>query len=185
MDIEVITTQRLILRKLTPEIMDEVLTSYSDEQAKNFLGLKSDEELEKERTKHRKGLTMHNRSFVNFQLISKEAGKIIGACGFHTWLPEHQRAEIGYAITDDTYKGQGLMTEAMQLILRYGFEHMGLRRVEAFIGPQNIPSIKLVAHFHFTREGVMREHYRKNGEQQDSVVYALLKSEYRPAETDD
>lgn len=58
----------------------------------------------------------------------------IGWCGYHTWYIDHRRAEIGYAIRSDEYKAQGIMTEVMNAVLRYGFEVMNLHRIEAFIG---------------------------------------------------
>ena len=96
----------------------------------------------------------------------------------HVWYLDHNRAEIGYALTDNPEKSKGLMTEAMNSILKYGFEEMKLHRIEAFIGPENIPSLKLVAKFNFKKEGVLRQHYFKNDKMEDSAVFALLKDEY-------
>jgi RimJ/RimL family protein N-acetyltransferase len=55
---------------------------------------------------------------------------------------------------------------------------MKLHRVEAFIGPNNQPSLKLVENAGFKKEGNLREHYLKDGEWQDSGVFSLLKREY-------
>lgn len=175
---ESIETERLILRKLTPELYHQIFDTLPDTDIMTVLDLADAEALEKEKLKYRKGLSTHNRSFVNFQLLDKASHQILGACGFHTWHTEHARAEIGYALHSEERKAKGLMSEAMKAVLHYGFEHMQLNRVEAFIGPANIPSLKLVAKFGFTGEGRLRGHYCKKGIIEDSLVFGLLREEY-------
>lgn len=181
MDFEEIKTKRLLLRKLTPEVYWFIHENYTDDELMEFLALKSFCELTKEKEKYAKGLSTHNKSFVNFKLFDLHSGLHIGNCGFHTWYVEHYRAEIGYDICTETLKGKGFMTEALQSILEYGFGSMNLNRIEAFVSPQNIPSLKLMQKFGFQQEGHLRQHYNKNDEIQDSAVFSLLKHEYRPS----
>ena len=111
-------------------------------------------------------------------MVYKGTGEIIGGCGFHNWLTEHRKAELGYALTKDEYKGKGLMTEALENVIAYGFGKMNLNRIEACIGPENIPSLKLVKKFGFKEEGYLRQHYFKDNVLQDSIIFSLLKEEY-------
>lgn len=175
---EILTTNRLLLRKLSPETFDFIYHNYSDEELLVFLGLNTNEALAIEKEKHRKGLSTFNKSFCYFQVLDKTTERIIGWCGYHTWYLDHNRAEIGYGLFDDTFKQKGLMSEAMKTILDYGFKTMKLHRVEAFIGKENEASISLVRKFGFTKEGLLREHYNKNGVMEDSLVFGLLKHEY-------
>jgi len=171
-----IETERLLLRALTPDVWKSLfLNSRTNEEIMQFLGLQTTEELEHEKQKFEGGLSTWRTSFVNFQLIEKPSGNIVGSCGFHTWYLQHDRAEIGYAIAGEENRRKGYMKEAIKTVLDYGFEQMKLNRVEAFIGPQNEASIKLVTSMGFQYEGLLREHYCKNGEIQDSAVYGLLK----------
>jgi ribosomal-protein-alanine N-acetyltransferase len=55
---------------------------------------------------------------------------------------------------------------------------MYLHRIEALVGPHNIPSLKLVKSFGFREEGRLREHYFINNQLEDSIVFSLLKREY-------
>ncbi|MEW5677002.1 GNAT family protein [Flavobacterium enshiense] len=178
MTIETITTENLLLRKLTPEVYNFIFNTFSEADIIAFLGLESQTDFSKEKDKFEKGLTTYNRSFVNFQIIEKSSNEIIGACGFHTWYTEHARAEIGYALKDDRFKGKGVMTEALSEVIAYGFNTMKLNRIEAFIGTNNVASLKLVAKMGFSKEGLLRQHYCKNNFMEDSVVFSLLKSEY-------
>lgn len=178
MPFEELKTKRLILRKLTPGVLKSIYENYSDDEQMRFLGLKLKDELVLEKEKYKKGLTTFKTSFVNFKLFDKETNVHIGNCGFHTWYVDHLRAEIGYDLVDDSFKQNGLMSEALQAIIPYGFNKMNLHRIEAFVGLENIPSLKLMDKFGFTKEGLLRQHYRKNGTIEDSLVFSLLKSDY-------
>jgi ribosomal-protein-alanine N-acetyltransferase len=181
MNFTTLPTKRLLLREMTPEVYNHVFNNYPDEELKKFFGLRSDETLDQKKQTWQNGLTMFNKSFLYFQLLKKDSGENIGWCGFHTWYVQHYRAEIGYTLTIETERRNGFMKEALPEIVRYGFEQMKLHRIEAFIGPANIPSLKLVQSLGFIQEGHLREHYFKDGKIEDSVVFSLLKTEFTPA----
>lgn len=175
-----IITPRLILRPLTPETYGEVFTKYSEEELKLFFGCKTDEELAEERKKYDQGLQMYRKSLLMFHIIEKETEKVIGWCGYHTWYLPHNRAEIGYVLTDETSKRKGYMKEALPYIIDYGFDRMNLHRIEAMVGPDNQASLRLVKGLGFVEEGLLREHYFIDGKFYDSLVFSLLKKEYNP-----
>lgn len=180
MELEELTTSRLILRKLTPEIFDYIYRELPKPQQIKFLGLNSKEELEVEKKKYKEGLWTYNKKFLYFQLLEQKNNNIIGWCGYHTWYLDHERAEIGYGLFKEEYKNRGLMSEAILPIIDYGFVKMELNRIEAFIEPKNLASIKLIKKLNFVKEGQLREHYYnyKNNQVEDSIVYSLLRREY-------
>lgn len=178
MNTKELQTERLKLKKLTPEIFQFAFENLSESQLLSFFGFDSIAELEMEKEKYKKGISTYNKTFLYFQLIEKETDKIIGWCGFHTWYIEHKRAEIGYVMTDENFKDKGLMTEAIKPIIEYGFTIMQLNRIEAFVEPENIPSLKLIEKLNFVKEGLLRKHYFKNNRMEDSIVFSILKSEY-------
>lgn len=177
----ILETGRLRLRALTPVVYDTLFTQCTDTEIMDFLGLNNREELAEERARQMAGRSTWRTSFVNFQMVDKTSGAMIGHCGFHTWYLQHRRAEIGYALSDDAHKRKGYMTEALKAVMDYGFREMDLNRVEAFIGTQNQASIRLVTAIGFTHEGQMRGHYCKNGVIEDSLIYGLLRDEYLAA----
>ncbi|MNS60850.1 putative ribosomal N-acetyltransferase YdaF [compost metagenome] len=176
---ETIETERLTLRKLTDDVYRSIFNNHSDNEIKQLFGIGTDEDLKVETEKVKKGLSTFNKTFLYFHLIDKQTNNIIGWCGYHTWYLDHFRAEIGYGLFDEAVKAKGIMTEALKPIIQYGFETMKLNRIEAFLSPDNIPSLKLVQKFGFTKEGHLREHYNKDNKLEDSVVFSLLKSEYK------
>lgn len=179
MTFETIETERLILRKLTDEVYHAIFKNHSDDEIKQLFGIKTDESLKVEKEKARKGVSTYNKTFLYFHLIDKKTSSVIGWCGYHTWYQDHFRAEIGYGLTNEADRAKGIMTEAIKPIIQYGFETMKLNRIEAFLSPENIPSLKLVEKFGFTKEGHLREHFNVGNKLEDSAVYSLLKSEYK------
>ena len=178
MKFEEIITDRLILRKLTQESFDFIYSDMSQDEQLDILGFTSIEILLEEKEKYKKGLSTNNKKFLYHQLIDKKTSAIIGWCGFHTWYTDHNRAEIGYGLFDDNYKNKGIMTEAIISIVNYGFNNMNLERIEAFVSPNNMPSIKLLKRMKFKKEGFLKHHYFHNSKMDDSIIFALLKSEY-------
>jgi len=176
---ETLVTNRLQLRKLSPEVFKHLYSHYTPDQQMEFLGLDK-EDLAAEKAKYDKGYATFNKSYCYFKIVAQESQKVIGWCGFHTWYTDHHRAEIGYGLYEDGYKQQGLMSEALKAILDYGFHEMGLHRVEALIGKENQASLALVKKFGFQYEGNLREHYNVAGTMEDSLIFGLLKHEYKP-----
>jgi [ribosomal protein S5]-alanine N-acetyltransferase len=78
----------------------------------------------------------------------------------------------------DSDKGKGLMTEALAVALHYGFTELNLHRIAALVANDNIPSVKLLQRFGFTKEGTLREDYVVDGKSEDSDCYSLLKWEW-------
>ena len=171
-------TPRLLLRKLTIKEYDDLFENYTQQDAMTFLGMTSEEEFLEHKKKYEGGMSTYRTSFVFFQLIEKDSARIIGDCCFHTWYVPHFRAEIGYGLKEDKDKNKGYMKEALFPVVAYGFEDMGLNRIEAFISPNNIPSQKLVTGLGFKEEGRLREHYCKNGVIEDSLIFGLLRKEF-------
>jgi [ribosomal protein S5]-alanine N-acetyltransferase len=175
---ETIETPRLLLRIITPEVLDNMFGTLSESELKQELGSETEEEWQKELWRYDGSYTKYNQSMVFFQLRDKNSGAFLGGCGFHTWFPEHRRAEVGYHLKNQEMMGKGLMTEALKPVIEYGFETMSLNRIEAVIGPDNLASQRLVKRLGFEQEGYMKQHYNSNGVLVDSILFALLREDY-------
>ncbi len=175
----ILETERLRLQRVDPRIFNELFSNYKQDEIISFFGFTNEQEYLKEKERFESGATMYNKSFLYFLIQEKESGITIGSCGFHTWYLSHNRAEIGYAISHEEMKRKGFMTEAIRRVIEYGFDEMHLNRIEAFIGPFNEPSIKLLERLGFTREGLLRQHYTKNGKAEDSLVFGLLRNDFQ------
>ena len=68
---EVLETKRLKLRKLDQVVFDFIFNNYALDELQSFLALQSQEEVEIEKEKYRKGFSTFNKTFLYFQLIEK------------------------------------------------------------------------------------------------------------------
>lgn len=179
MKFETIETERLLIQKLDSQTMNIIFKTNKENEIKRILGITNEQEFDRQKKIHEKGYESYNQKMLNFQIVEKQSNTIIGNCGFHSWNPQHHRAEIGYALNSDEFKNKGFMKEALGKILQYGFNELDMNRIEALIDENNTPSKKLLEYFGFTREGNLREHYLVDGIFEDSMMYSLLKSEYK------
>ncbi|MCU7619132.1 GNAT family N-acetyltransferase [Chryseobacterium sp. PBS4-4] len=178
MTFETIETDRLILQKMDSKTMNQIFETKSENEIKNILGITSEEEFARHKKIYQYGYESYNQKMMNFKIIHKQSSQVIGNCGFHTWNPQHCRAEIGYDLNSDEFKNKGYMKETLKKVIEFGFREMKLNRIEALIDENNTPSRKLLDHFGFTKEGIVRGHYLVDGIFEDSVLYSLLKYEY-------
>ncbi|MGN6464031.1 MAG: GNAT family N-acetyltransferase [Rhizobiaceae bacterium] len=88
-----------------------------------------------------------------------------------------QSAQIGYWV-GEKHAGKGLMLEAVNLVIPYAFDTLGLHRIEAACIPGNRRSIRVLEKARFTREGLLRSYLRINGSWQDHYLYALIASDF-------
>lgn len=173
----IITTDRLLLKAMTPELYRHVFEQYDDDALKMLFHM-DDSRLAQCKDRLQKGMSSYATTFLYFLMQDKQNGNTIGTAGFYRWFQEQDRAEIGYDMSNEAYRKQGLTKEAAKRIVQYGFEDMNLHRIEAFASPKNIGSIKILEGLGMKYEGLLREHYKKDGRYEDSACYAILKNEY-------
>lgn len=178
LNFEIIETERLILKGLTPVDMNYIFENFTKPEIKRILGHRSEDDYLKEESKQKNGYSSYNRSFILFLLMDRSSDKIIGRCGLHNWNMEHKRAEIGYVMEDENFKKKELMTEAVSAIIDYGFNKMNLNRIEALVGIDNVASLRIMEKFNFIKEGVLRQHFHISDTYEDSVLFSKLLSEY-------
>ncbi|MEY3398130.1 MAG: hypothetical protein RL220_724, partial [Bacteroidota bacterium] len=68
--------------------------------------------------------------------------------------------------------------EAVVAVVDFGFSKLNLHRIEALIGTNNLPSLKIIEKLGFTQEGLLRKHYLVNDVFEDSLVFSKLAEEY-------
>ena len=106
-------------------------------------------------------------------------GKWVGSMGFHTIRQRHEWAEIGYWLSKDC-NGKGIMTECVKAMINYGFNDLGLHRVQIKCDADNVKSKAIPERLGFTLEGTTREdHKKEDGRFSDGLIYGLLRDEWR------
>lgn len=107
----------------------------------------------------------------------KNTGQIIGGIGLLKIDRRSKNAEVGYWLSKK-YWGQEIASEALKLILDFGFKKLKLMRFYARVMHPNIASMKLLEKAGFKYEGRMRKHIFKNGKWMDELRYAILREEH-------
>jgi [ribosomal protein S5]-alanine N-acetyltransferase len=174
----VLETERFRLRKVEEEDAPQVFDYFSKDEVTRYYDLDSFQE-------EKQAIEIINRWNGRFQknegirwgIALKETDEIIGSCGFHQWEKEHFKAEVGFEV-HPTYWSQGVMSEVLRPILRYGFEEMSLNRIEAFYDPENTASKKCLEKSGFMFEGILRKAAFEKGIFCDAAVCSLLKEEF-------
>ena len=111
-------------------------------------------------------------------IVSKADGHMIGTFTYHEWSPAFRRASFGYALAR-RYWNQGIMTEVLARMLRFGFEVMDLNRIEATCDNENVGSYRVMEKNGMRQEGLLRQHMEFKGRVRDSRLYAILRDEWQ------
>lgn len=171
-------TERLILRRVDNNDYKEVLSLRSNPETMKYIPrpiLKNDEEALAHilmiETK------IQNNEGINWAITIKGDPKLIGVIGHYRIQLENYRAEIGYMILPE-FNGQGIVTEAVKEVVKYGFEIMKLHSIEAVIDPDNVASANVLKKNGFVKEAHLKENEFHEGRFYDSVIYSILNKEY-------
>jgi len=170
----ILRTSRLMLRKVSRIDVHEIFFLRSDPRIMKYLDKAAAHTVDDAVTFIDKIESQEKSAeAIMWAIVMNNEEKLIGTIGFWNMTPEHYRAEIGYALYPDK-QGKGIMQEAMEAVLNYGFRVMHLHSVEANVNPGNAGSIKLLERNGFVREGYYRENYFFDGRFLDSAIYSLL-----------
>ncbi|OON70479.1 GNAT family N-acetyltransferase [Hymenobacter sp. CRA2] len=168
-------TERLLLRRIVLADAPTIFFLRSDEQVMRYL----DREPTATLAEAEDFVRMIDSSLVENRGITwglarvGEEDQLLGTCGLWRMDAENHRGEIGYALHPAAW-GQGLMSEALAAVCRYGFETLHLHSIEGNVNPANAASIKLLERQGFVREAYFRENYHFRGQFLDSAIYSLL-----------
>ena len=120
-----LTTERLILREVIAEDAPDLLAFRGDPEVQryNLVPMKDTREaLALVRTMQGWYMT---RYAIQWGITLPGEDRVLGLCGLHDWNRQHRRASLGYDLVRSHW-GQGLAYEAMQAVLRFGFDEMDL-----------------------------------------------------------
>ena len=113
---------------------------------------------------------------ITWAIVEKNNHQLIGDFGIWKIDRQNSRGEIGYILHPDFWK-KGYMKEAMNVIIRFGFNHLNLHSYKANVNIENENSKALLLNFGFKLEAYFRENFYYDGRFLDSEIYCLLKSD--------
>jgi RimJ/RimL family protein N-acetyltransferase len=105
-------------------------------------------------------------------------GRLIGDIRLHSMNDHDRRAALAVGLLDPDLLGQGIGTQAMRLILEYGFATLGLNRVTLRVVDYNARAIAAYKKLGFKHEGRERQSARVGETYHDDIIMGLLASEW-------
>ncbi|MBK8497801.1 MAG: GNAT family N-acetyltransferase [Flavobacteriales bacterium] len=110
---------------------------------------------------------------VQWAITVKGDDVFIGLIGFWRMEKEHHLAELGYMLAHEHW-GKGYISEAIGALIPFGFNTLGLHRIEAITRPENAASIRALEKNGFVREAHFKENIFWNGSFHDSLHFGRL-----------
>lgn len=140
----ILTTNRIILRELSVDDIDELCRIYSELKTIQFLDtMLIDPILEKEKHIAYIKNMYQLYGFGLWGVFRKEDNRLIGRCGIEFKIIDgKEEYEIGYLIANE-YQRQGYGSEAADAVIKYCFEELQIPSIVAIIDKKNLPSIQL------------------------------------------
>ncbi|MCG8398493.1 GNAT family N-acetyltransferase [Bacillus atrophaeus] len=174
----IIETKRLLLREVELEDAKDMLIYLSDQDVVKPMGLEPFETTSDVCEEIRWYTSIYEKGTgIRWGITLKDTGIVIGSCGFLNRIAKHYRAEVGYELSKDYWR-KGIVSEALEAVVKYGYNCLQLERIEALIEPSNIPSIKLVEKQGFSREGLLRYYEFACGTFEDLYMYSMIKGDF-------
>ena len=154
-----IETERLILRLLRPDDLDDLCVLFGDPEVMQYIGagrVWSRDELA-ERIEAGRSLHLeHGMSFWGVELRS--TGELIGQCGLVPIERKGPEIEVGYRL-GKRFWGMGYASEGAMASVEYGFEAIGLERIIAVAHPENVVSHRVLEKVGLRRVGPTDRYY--------------------------
>jgi len=113
--------------------------------------------------------------------IENKIGELIGVCrlSFINW--QTRSAETGIYIKIEE-EGKGYGTEALRMLVDFGFNQANLHRIKAGIRADNTASIEIFNKVGFEVEGTLRDSFFRNGRYYDTIVMSILEKDLNERE---
>jgi RimJ/RimL family protein N-acetyltransferase len=107
-------------------------------------------------------------------VITTSSDEILGHIEFFKTVNYLDEFELSYILYTPEQRGRGVMTEAVNLMVRYLFETKNINRIRLVIHPDNAASRRLAEKCHFRHEGTARGAWYNKGKHHDVEIYAIL-----------
>src|SRR5437773_976393 len=175
-------------------MLGQLLNADYQDQAKRFQGLPNgaakDEELKKTQVLLDKVIDAYARAvavsegdtrnvlsqgdeWYSFAVLDQSSGRFLGGVGINFINRVHQFANLGYWVRTSA-AGRGVATRATRLAARFGFQALGLNRIEIVAAVDNIASQRVAERAGAVREGILRHRLSINGVPHDAVLFSLV-----------
>lgn len=165
-----LTTDRLLLRRSNESDLHQILFLRSDAEMNKYIKRTPMKDLrEAAAFSSRIDKQMQNGESVEWMITLKEDQKMIGSICLWNFSDDRKQAETGYALHAD-FQRKGIMTEALQAVLMYGFEDLDLDEIVAYTDRRNEASRKMLVN-----NGFLHRENEIDEDNLDNYIYSFKK----------
>ncbi len=132
----------------------------------------------KTQERFRERANKNHPNLVEFHIETLHEPQIIGECELEVNHTNHREAFVAIGIGEREFWSKGYGSDAMRILLRFGFQEWNLHRIALSAFDYNPRAIRSYEKVGFKHEGRIREHLRRGRERHDSVNLGILRSEW-------
>ncbi len=170
----ILKTKRLVLRNIQLDDAKAIYNMRSNGMVNRFINREAMDQMEQSEEIVKKVQEMYaQKAGLAWAGILRNQGDIIGTCGFNSIDHVNLRAEIGGELNTH-YWGKEIALEAIQSIVQFGFDQLGLHSIEAKVNPDNRGAIRLLEFLKFEKEAHFKERVLFRGQFSDMAVYSCF-----------
>lgn len=167
-----------ILREQTMEDVPNFHNYYTDPVVNEYIVSDIPTSLEESRYELKYWINVfYNKTGIYFGIAKKNTNELIGSIGVTGINRMHNRAEISYDLAKE-YWQKGIMTTALNALVKYAFDEMKINRLEAYALKGNSGSRAVLTKCNFTLEGELKQHRKHRGVYKDIGIFSLVFSDY-------
>lgn len=112
---------------------------------------------------------LENNVSIVWGITLKDQSELIGTICLWNFSENKKVAEVGYDLKTE-FHNKGIMTEALNLVLNFGFNELKIQKIEAFTDCKNENSKRLL-----TKNGFMLNPSRKDVDNDSNLIYEIFK----------
>jgi ribosomal-protein-alanine N-acetyltransferase len=177
-DLPPLKTDRLLLRKVALEDLDDMYVWASDPDVTPYVTWDAHKSVDETRVFINDILNRYKHAkLAPWAIVHREDRRMIGLDGFCTWEIKDRSAVFAYVLSK-SYWRQGYTSEATRAIVDFGFQRMGLNRISARCRVENIGSARVMEKCGLCYEGTQREVAFVKNEFVDLKGYAITKKDW-------
>ena len=123
----------------------------------------------------------HQEDSVYFSILlldQDDHEKIIGNCAIQNINAKNRACSCEITIGEKEYQNKGYGTEAMEMLVEYGFNTLNMNRIELVVYDFNIRAYKSYQKVGFIEEGRKRQARYHNGKYHDEIIMAILREDW-------
>lgn len=153
---DILETDRCLIRETTTEDVEDFYHIYSDPAITRYMeDLYPEIEQEKQYIREYIEKVYSFFEFGVWTVVKRESGSVIGRAGF-AFREGYEEPELGFII-GVPWQRQGYAEEVCRAVMKYGWEVLGFRQVQAMVEPENAASLRLCGKLGFMEKEKVTE----------------------------